>query len=48
MRIPVYRTDMLIKYVRVARMWCRTSWDDRGHQQQEWSLEKPNETIKKT
>lgn len=31
-----------IKYVKRAKMWCRT-WFEGIQQKQEWSVEKPNE-----
>jgi hypothetical protein len=35
----VYRDDVLIRYVKKAGMYCKTSWVD-GIQKQEWLSEK--------
>lgn len=40
------REDIFIKYVKRARMWCKTYWDDQGFQKQEWTIDKPIELIK--
>lgn len=32
-----------IKFVKKANMWCKTTWNEKGIQKQEWSLEKPKE-----
>ena len=41
---PIILDDrILIKFVKVAKMWCRTHWDEQGVQIQAWSIEKPNE-----
>jgi len=31
-----------ITFVKKAKQWCTTYFDDKGKQIQEWSLEKPN------
>ena len=31
-----------VKYVKKAKMWVRTTWNERGEQKEEWSIEKPN------
>jgi len=33
-----------IKFVKKAQMWCKTSWDGKGEQRQEWSIERPDES----
>lgn len=33
------KRDPVIKFVKVAGSWCKTSWTD-GKQKQEWSLTK--------
>lgn len=30
-----------VKYVKAAKMWCKTWFDEKGTQKQEWSVDKP-------
>lgn len=32
-----------IKYVRKAGMWCKTTFNDKGEQKQEWFYDKPQQ-----
>lgn len=32
-----------IKFVKKAGQWCKTTWNEKGEQKQEWSVEKPKE-----
>lgn len=41
----IQRSDVLVKFVKKANMFCRTWWNDKGEQKQEWSIDKP-ETIR--
>lgn len=36
------RNDIFVKWVKKANMWCKTWWDDKGAQKQEWFIEKPD------
>ncbi len=38
----IQRKDILVKWVRVANMWCKTWWNNKGEQKQEWSTTEPN------
>ena len=31
-----------IKFVKKASMWCKTSWNEKGEQKQEWFDKEPN------
>ena len=46
-KVKVFRDDVFVKYVKKARMWCRTHWDKDGIQKQEWFSEKPEAIIEK-
>ena len=35
----------LIKYVKKAKMYCKTTFDDKGKQHQEWTVEKPEQAL---
>lgn len=41
----IFKTDVFVKYVKRARMWCRTHWDERGDQKVDWFHEKPEAKI---
>ena len=38
---PLANKATSIKFVHKAKMWCKTTWDERGKQEQEWSILKP-------
>lgn len=38
----IYRKDVFVKFVKKAGMWCKTHWNNRGEQNQNWSLIKPD------
>lgn len=43
-----YREDVLVKYVKKAHSWCKTYWNDKGEQKQEWSSTEPDSSRPET
>ena len=37
------KNKVSIKYVKAASSWCRTTFNEKGKQVQEWSKDKPEE-----
>lgn len=42
-KTKVFKTEVYVKFVKRAQMWCRTHWNDKGEQIIDWSINRPQE-----